>query len=117
MPWQPADPPGWLDRLNAHGPAVGGADRLVSLDPDELLECARASTGLDDFGPDTWRPHFDMLVASLQDEAGLTVVGRIMARTELLRALRQRLLLADAWHADPTILDEPIVAPVFVIGT
>jgi hypothetical protein len=117
VPWSPPPSPDWLDRLNAHGPAVGGAEYLVSLDRDDLLDAARASTGLDDFGGETWRPHFDVLVEALRDEAHLTVAGRIVARTELLRALRQRLLLTAAWNADPTILDEEIVAPVFVVGT
>ena len=40
-----------------------------------------------------------------------------MARTELLRSLRQRLLLTETWRDDPSILDEPIDAPVFVVGT
>jgi hypothetical protein len=115
--WTPPASPGWVRRLNAHGPAVGGAEHLVSLDTDDLLATAQASTGLHDFGGESWRPHFDVLVASLQSEAHLTVAGRIVARTELLRALRQRLLLADRWTADPTILDEPIDAPVFVVGT
>ena len=109
--------PEWVDRLNAHGDAVGGAEYLVALDADELLAAARASTGLNDLGGDSWRPHFDVLIASLRDEARLTVAGRIVARTELLRALRQRLLLTAAWAADPTILDEQITEPVFVVGT
>jgi hypothetical protein len=117
MAWHPADPPGWVDRLNAHGDAVGGAAELVSLDPDELIATARRSTSLDDLGGDTWRPHYEVLVDSLEHEASLTVVGRVIARTELLRALRQRLLLAEAWRRDPTILSEPIVDPVFVVGT
>ena len=117
MPWTPPTPPEWVERLNAHGPAVGGAEHLVSLDSDDLLRAARASTGLTDFGGDTWRPHFEVLVEALRTEAHLTLAGRIVARTELLRALRQRLLLAATWHADPTILDEPIVEPVFVVGT
>ena len=117
MPWAPAPPPEWLVRLNAHADAVGGAEHLVALDADGLLDAARQSTELDDFGGDTWRPHFDVLLAALQDEAHLTLVGRLIARTELLRALRQRLFLAEAGKADPTILDEPIVQPVFVVGT
>ena len=55
MPWTRPDPPEWLDRLNAHGAAVGGAEHLVSLDPEDLLDAARASTGLDDFGGESWR--------------------------------------------------------------
>lgn len=115
--WTPPAPPEWLVRLDAHGEAVGGAEALVSLDPDGLLATARAGTGLDDFGGDTWRSHYDILVGSLQDEADLTLAGRLVARTELLRSLRQRLLLADLWRRDPSILDEPIDAPVVVVGT
>jgi Sulfotransferase family len=117
VPWSQPEPPDWLRRLNAHGDAVGGAEHLVSLDPDDLLRAARTSTGLDDFGGDSWRPHFEVLVRALHDEAHLTVAGRLVARTELVRALRQRLLLTAAWAADAGILAEEIVAPVFVVGT
>ena len=91
MTWTPPAPPEWVERLNAHGPAAGGAEYLVSLDPDDLLDAARRSTGLSDFGGDTWRPHFEVLVRALDAEADLTMAGRVVARTELLRALRQRL--------------------------
>jgi hypothetical protein len=118
MGWEPAPPPAWLDRLNAHADAVGGAEHLVSLDPDDLLASAVASTcGLEDFGGDTWRPHFLKLVDCLEDQAHLTLAGRLVARTELLRALRQRLFLAALWAEDPSILEEEIVAPTFVVGT
>lgn len=117
MTWTPSDAPEWLTRLNAHADAVGGAERLVSLDRDDLLATARASTGLDDLGDESWRPHFELLVDCLDREARLTVAGRIVARTELLRSLRQRLLLTETWRNDPSILDEPIDAPVFVVGT
>jgi hypothetical protein len=117
MPWTPPPAPDWLPRLNAHGTAVGGPEHLVGLDPDELVATASASTGMDDFGGDTWRPHFGVLVDALGSEAGLTLAGRILARTDLLRVLRQRLLLAATWAADPSILDAPIERPVFVVGT
>ena len=117
MPWNRPEPPPWLQRLNAHGTAVGGAEFLVSLEPEDLLDAARTGTGLDDFGGDTWRPHFDVLVDALRSEARLTVAGRLVARTELVRALRQRLLLTAEWVNDPTILEEKIDRPVFVVGT
>jgi hypothetical protein len=115
--WTPPEAPEWVARLNGHAAAAGGAEEIVSLDPDDLLASARRSTGLDDVGGDSWRPHFDVLVDALRDEARLTLLGRVVARTELLRALRQRLLLADLWAGDPTILSEEIVRPVFVVGT
>jgi hypothetical protein len=117
VPWTAPEPPPWLVRLNAHADAVGGAEHLVPLDADGLLASARASTGLDDFGGASWRPHFELLVESLRTEADLTLAGRVVARAELLRALRQRLLLARRWTDDPSILDDPIEEPVFVVGT
>ncbi|MCB1015053.1 MAG: sulfotransferase [Acidimicrobiales bacterium] len=117
MPWVRPPVPEWVARLDAHGDAVGGARHLVSIAPDDLLATSRAGTGLDDFGVDSWRPHFDVLLAALEDEAELTTTGRLVARTELLRALRQRLLLTEAWRADPTILDADVPEPVFVVGT
>jgi hypothetical protein len=117
VPWTPPPAPDWLARLNAHGTAVGGPEHLIGLDPDDLLATARASIGLDDFGGDTWRPHFAVLVGALAHEARLTLAGRILARTDLLRVLRQRLLLAATWAGDLTILGEPIEQPVFVVGT
>ena len=117
MTWTSPTPPEWVVNLNAHADAVGGARELVSLDPEDLLTSAERSTGLSDYGGDTWRPHFEALLDSLENEASLTTIGRLIARTEILRTLRQRLLLAEVWGSDPTILDEPIVAPVFVVGT
>ena len=69
MTWKPPQRPRWLERLNAHGAAVGDPRVLVPLDPEELLETARRSTGLDDFGGDEWRAHFELFTAALEREA------------------------------------------------
>lgn len=117
MAWTPPPRPLWVERLLGHGAAVGGAANLVSLEAEELLATARTSAGLDDFGPDTWRPHYDVLLRSIETEADLHLAGRIITRTELLRSLRARLGLAAIWRDDPAILDRPVVEPVFVVGT
>ena len=72
MTWTPPARPVAIERLIAHGDAVGGAEHLVGLDPDELVATAVASTGLDDFGPPTWRSHYDVLLTALEDEATST---------------------------------------------
>jgi hypothetical protein len=90
---------------------------LVSLDPDELLDAARRSTGLDDFGGDEWRAHFEVLVTALERECGLHLAGRLLTRAEIVRTLRNRLLLADLWKRRPEILRAPLDPPVFVVGS
>ncbi len=114
--WTPPPRPDWVDRLLAYGEAVRGADGLVSLEAEDLLDTARASTGLDDFREDGWREHFDAFMTSLNRDAELHLVGRLLARTELLRTLQNRLELSALWTEQPDLLDARIDAPVFIVG-
>jgi len=116
MTWTPPTRPAWAERLIVHGDAVGGAEHIVGLDPEELVATAVTSSGLDDFGAPTWRPNYDVLLPALNDESDLHLLGRLVARTEILRSLRNRLELTAAWAADPAILERPVEAPVVVIG-
>jgi hypothetical protein len=119
--WTPPERPAWLTRLNMHSEAVGGGSHLISLDPRELIETAIASTGgLDDFGHDEgfdWHEWYELLVNSLDTESSLHLVGRLLARHDLLRCLRNRLLLAELWERRPEVLEAPLLPPSFVIGT
>ena len=108
--------PDWVRRVNLMGSALGDPALLVALDPDELLDAARASTGLADFGDDDWEPPFRTLVAGMNDLSELNVVGRLSARFELLRCLQTRLRLVDLWSRDPDVLAADVVAPVFILG-
>jgi hypothetical protein len=117
LSWRPPERPQWVERMIAHGDAVGGAERLVSLDPAELLEVAQASTGLRDFGDEGWHTHFDVLLQALEREAGLHLPGRLLARTEILQALRNRLQLNALWHRQPDLLGGEVDAPVFIVGS
>jgi len=110
--------PDWVRRLNAMGASVGAADRLVALDPDELVRLARESTGLDDFGDfdGDWRGRLDALVTEIERTAELSVIGRLMTRQEILRCLRTRLFMTRAISEQPSILDQRIEAPIIVTG-
>jgi hypothetical protein len=111
--------PDWVRRLNAMADSVGGDPRdLVPLDPGVLLEAAlRGSPGLPkgDFGDPAWQGRFEALVRAV-DRSPMHVVGRLMTRQELLRALRTRLALTRAVDADPEIQEAPVRAPVVVTG-
>jgi hypothetical protein len=106
----------WVRRLNYFGSAVGGARNLITLDPAELLEVAKASTGLSDFGDDDWHEAFDKFVTSIDEDTDLHALGRFVSRADILRALRNRLLVVDALKKNPEILDEKIVSPVLIAG-
>ena len=111
--------PDWVRRMNLFGETTGDPARMVSLDADEMLDLARTSTGLDDLGADDW-PGWDetyrRLLASIDGESELHLVGRVMTRGEVLRMLQTRLRLQATWNATPAIRAEPIEAPLFVVG-
>ena len=104
--------------------AYNGARRLASLvgipvgrlDADDLMERARRSTGLSDFGPDTFREPLEQLIASLRADAGLTALGYNIAAGQLTDALENRLRLNACITAEPEITQGRITRPVFIVG-
>jgi hypothetical protein len=110
--------PAWVRRINAMADAVGGAERLVPIDADELIEKVSTSIGSEDFGDfgdAGWRKRFSGLVEAAAG-ANLHVMGRLMTREELMRSLCTRLLLAQARKDRPAIDAERIESPVVVTG-
>jgi hypothetical protein len=83
---------------------------------DDLMATARAQTGLDDFGDDSFREGLEILVRSLHDEARLNAVGEAFLYPRLVGHLAQRLQIEDWYRRRPEIDDVPIVAPLFGLG-
>jgi hypothetical protein len=111
--------PDWVRRINAMGDSVGGAEKLVPLDPDALVSAAIESTGgLDDFGDfdGDWRGRFMSLVNEIESTGRMHALGRLMTRQELLRGLRTRLLISHARNQHPAIANEKIEAPLVITG-
>jgi hypothetical protein len=90
--------------------------RPVRLSVDSLLEKATANTGLTDLGSDEFREPLTLLVESLETEANLSLMGRLVARGDLLRTLENRLRMVDLFRQHPEIAGEPIERPIFVVG-
>ena len=86
-------------------PALGW--QPIGLDADALLAKARANTGLADFDGDEFRAPLERLVTALETEARLTTLGRLIARSDLLRVLENRLRLVDLFRRHPEIADQP----------
>src|SRR5204863_9172192 len=91
--------PDWVRRLNHFGDAVGDARHIAELDPAGLLELARATTGLRDVGETEWpgwTETYQRQVSSIDAEANLHVLGRVLTRSEVLRVLQTWLRLQEA---------------------
>lgn len=99
--------------------AGGLASRLglsPSLDEGGLVDAARKRTGLEDLGDDGFRQGLGVLLRSLDGEAQLTTLGRIAARSRIVGLLETRLRLVDRVRRDPSVGEEVIDRPVFVLG-
>ena len=107
---------GWIRKLDYLGHSIGGADKLISLDPDELIGIAKSTTNLSDFGDDNWRADFYEEVKSLNSSESLHILGRLQVRASLLRCLRNRLFVTNKIKSQPEILREPIDSPVIITG-
>ena len=100
---------------------AGRGANLVGLHPvnlrlESLLHQAMEKTGLSDFGGDAFRQPLALLLSGLENDARLSLLGRMVARGDLLRTLENRLGLVDLLKQHPEIADQPIARPVFVVG-
>ncbi len=100
-----------LDRV---GTALG-LERRVRLRPGELFQAARHEAGPTDFGDPWFEPGFECLVRSLEEEAGLSVLGRIGLRGMVVTLLVNRLLL-QIQPRPPESLWEEVPPPLVILG-
>jgi sulfotransferase family protein len=115
MSWQQPDRASWVQHFNALGENLADGGRsLVSLDPDQMLANARLATGLDDYGDNWFQEPFRVLLRSLEEEAELTLLGRVSIRAELSRLLESRLKIEELCSRYPEI-EEQEVAPVHIV--
>jgi hypothetical protein len=90
--------------------------KIIKLDAAALMKKASRDTALTDFGSDYFRAPLDRLCDSLETDARLTALGRIMARQQISRLLRHRLQFVDIFKRHPEIADQEVAAPIFILG-
>lgn len=99
---------------------AGGLAKLpplrVALDEGSLLEAARKKTGLDRFGDPDFHEPLRRLIASIEDEARLHPLGRIITRARLVSTLATRMRLERMVERDPAILSEKLTRPIVIVG-
>ena len=87
-----------------------------SLDPAVLLARARSETGLEEFDDPSPIEPLEILTRALRSEARLNAGGQYYWSARLLGILMTRLRGHQWFRRHPEILDEPIGAPVVILG-
>lgn len=103
--------------LNKIGPfmeSVGAA--RIGFSPDALTKAARKETGLNDFGPGDFEEGLARLCESLQKEAHLHFLGRLLWREYLKNLLKVKLHTQYTFCRHPEVSSVVVERPMFVIG-
>ena len=83
---------------------------------DRLIDRARRKTGLGDFGDGGWREALEILLESINREAGLTFTGRLIQQGRLAGALVHRLRAQALLSKHPEILDIDLGRIIMITG-
>lgn len=89
---------------------------IARLDEDALIAAARKRAGLADFGSESFREGLRHFIASLENEAELSTLGRVIARTEIVLLLENRLQIEEWRRRHPEICAVKIERPIFIVG-
>ena len=90
--------------------------RGVRLSEAGLLAAACRRSGLSDFGDPAFREPLRVLLAALEREAGLSPLGRFVARNLLVQLLVTRLRAESLLREHPEILEQEVRAPIVILG-
>lgn len=114
--WQPPARPEWVQCVNEEGSYLD-IKSIVPFDEASLIACAKANTGLSDFGDDEWHEPFKIFIKALDQDSGLNLMGRIMTRSELLMYLEARLRIEDTYKQHPEIDDLELAPSMLIVGS
>jgi hypothetical protein len=103
--------------LNRSGAALEKIGvRSTSPSARELVENAKRRCRLDDFGEGDFFEPLSQLLESCRREARLNVIGKMALRSDVVRILSNRLLLARDRQLYPEIAQQKIREPLFIVG-
>jgi hypothetical protein len=91
-----------------------GWRRRLSL--TDILDSARRWTKLSDWGDERFQEPLGVLLESLEDDAQLNSLGRLLIRINCIHFVSNRLRVQRFLKDHPEVLAEPVRRPVFVVG-
>ena len=83
---------------------------------DDIIEKARAATGLSDLGDPAVLTGLALLVQSSNDEARLSAAGVQRWEGNIVNTLSNRLRIVEHLKQHPELLERPVEKPMFVFG-
>lgn len=88
----------------------------IKLNKDDLIRSARKTSGLNDLGKHFHDEPLDVMIDSLNKEAGLHAIGRFIIKQRLVNLLTVRLRAEDMFKKHPEILEQELYPIQLVTG-
>lgn len=109
--------PFFIKTINTVGSALWKMGfQVPTLNEEKLIQQARKETGLANFGGDNFREGMHQLIDSLENEAHLNMMGRLMTNTEIVRYLKNKLLFEEYARQNPDVRQQEVARPIFIVG-
>jgi len=108
--------PIWFRAINRIWRSTHFLGTKIRLVKDDLIRRARKNTGLQDFGPEFWDEPLDRMLASINEEANLSPVGRFISRERLVNLLSIRLRTSEYFRRFPGILEQELYPAWIIVG-
>ena len=102
--------------LNAAGQAARRVGASGRLDADRMVAKARRKTGLSSFGDEWFMEPLSVLVRSINEEADLTLLGRLIQKRRIEGALATRLRVEELLRRRPEICNIDLGGIVVIAG-
>lgn len=98
------------------GALAHGESAPAFMTVDQVLDTARAATGLSDFGALDFKERLGLWLQSIAEDKGLTGLGRGGLFQDCIRLASNRLKVEDLLKRHPEILDIKIDRPIIIAG-
>lgn len=93
-----------------------GESQNVGLRLEDVLETARARTGLVDYGPDDFRERLDLWLTEMDEDPDRSGLGRLICFNDCVRYASNRLRIGELLQRHPEIDQVRIERPIIVVG-
>jgi hypothetical protein len=109
--------PGLARLINIIGDRFAGKSAsLIRINGSELLEIVSRRLSLKDYGDPYFREGLSRFIDSVNHDADLTFLGKILQRGAIERSLENRLKFIDYQKKRPEVFTQELIPPIIVMG-
>ncbi|MCP4109232.1 MAG: sulfotransferase [Desulfobacteraceae bacterium] len=111
------DLPRFVRVMNSLGSGLG-LDKLkfARIDEEVLTHEAVKQTGLTDFGDIRYQEGLHRFLNSVEKDANLNFLGRLLVHNMTFRTLANRLKMTEFFKQQPNVPDQPLIPPIIILG-